>query len=572
MRFARAVAIGLCALLLLPASAQAARVTATLTRDHVQLGDTVTLNVRVDGAHGGVAMPDLGALAQDFSVLGTSQNRSVTVDNGTTTSSLTFGVALRPNRVGMLQIPALEVAGGQTTPLQLEVSAPGAAAAAAAPGRDVFMEARVEPERGYVGEQFSYVVKLFYATDLSGGSIDVPNVGGVELNQVGKDLSYDTQRSGRVYHVLERRYALIPQQAGQIQIPAASFHGNALDPYDPNSFFGATSNVSASAPAVSLEVQATPSNWGNQAWLPARALSLSLGGWPTASQPVRVGQPLNLTMTVQATGLSDDALPALSLPSLDGATVYPDKPVSHNHVDGPWITGERQQAFAVVPDRAGTLTIPPTTLKWWNVLTDQIEVAQIQAHSITVLPAAGGSVVQPSAPPAAASASNARTAAGVPASASVTTPWRWIALGSLVLWLFSVLAWWRWRRRGSRLAEAEPAPTPTTTTTSRQAQLAFLAAARSRDVAAQVRCLLAWARAERPDIQHLGELSAALEDVSQRAAIDSLQHRHYAGVSASSDATAIDLVGAFKPGLAWRRAAPGESDAVLPPLYPFKLD
>ena len=567
MKFARVFAICLFALLVIPAAARAAQVTATLDRNHVQLGDTVTLNVRIVGARSNVAMPDLGVLNPDFSVLGTSQNRSVTVDNGTTTSSLTFGVALRPNHVGTLQIPALQVAGEQTTPLQLEVSAPSAAAAAA-PDRDVFMEARVEPQTGYVGEQFSYVVKLFYATNLSGGSIDVPQVGGVELNQMGKDLNYATQRSGRSYQVLERRYSLIPQQAGQIQIPAASFQGNAIDPSDPNSFFGATNNVSASAPAVSLEVQATPSNWGNQAWLPARALSLSLDGWPTAQQQVRVGQPLNLTMTVQATGLSDDALPELSLPSLDGATVYPDKPVSHNHVDGQWIVAERQQAFAIVPARAGTLTIPATTLKWWNVLTNKMEVAQIPAHSITVLAAVGGSAAQPSAPAAAASASSGFSAPSAPAVASASTPWRWIALGSIVLWLLSVLAWW-WHRRGRSVAEVEPVPTPATTT--RQAQLAFLGAARGSDVAAQVRCLLAWARAERPAIQHLGELSAALEDTAQRTAIDDLQQRHYASVPGSSDNPAIDLVGVFKRGFAWRSAAPGESDAVLPPLYPFKL-
>ena len=568
MKFARVFAICLFALLAIPAVARAAKVTATLDRSHVQLGDTVTLNVRIVGARGNAAMPALSALNPDFSVLGTSQNRSVTVDNGTTTSSLTFGVALRPNRVGTLQIPALEVAGEQTAPLQLEVSAPSAATAAA-PDRDVFMEARVEPQTGYVGEQFSYVVKLLYATNLSGGSIDVPQVGGVELNQVGKDLNYATQRGGRSYQVLERRYSLIPQQAGTLQIPAASFQGNAIDPSDPNSFFGATNNVSASAPAVSLEVQATPSNWGNQAWLPARSLSLDLGGWPTAQQQVRVGQPINLTMTVQATGLSDDALPALSLPSLDGATVYPDKPVSRNHVDGQWIIGERQQAFAVVPERTGTLTIPATTLNWWNVLTDKMEVAQIPAHSITVLPAAGGSATQSATPAVAAPASSSSTAAGTPAIASASTPWRWIALGSLVLWLLSVLAWWWLRRLRRSVNELDPMPAPVTT--ARQAQLAFLAAACGSDVAAQVRCLLAWARAERPAIQHLGELSAALEEAAQRSAIDALQQRHYASVPGSAEDPAIDLVGIFKRGFAWRSATPVESDAVLPPLYPFKL-
>ena len=566
MSFARAAAISLFALLLVPAAAQASKVTATLDRSQVQLGDTVTLNLRIDDAHGNVAMPDLDALKQDFSILGRSQNRSLTVDNGKATSSLTFGVALRPNRAGTLQIPSLQVAGERTAPLQLEVAAPGAASTAA-PNRDVFMEARVEPQRGYVGEQFSYVVKLFYATNLSGGSINVPQVGGVDLNQVGKDLSYDTQRGGRSYHVLERRYSLIPQQPGQIRIPAASFQGSAIDPYDPNSFFGATDNVSASAQVLTLDVQPTPPGWGKQAWLPARALSLSLEGWPTAQQQVRVGQPLNLTMTLQATGLSDDALPALSLPPLDGATVYPDKPASHNHVAGQWIVGQRQHAFAIVPERAGTLTMPATTLKWWNVLADKMEVAQIPARSITVLPAIGGSAAQPSAP--APAASTASGAAATPASAvTSSTPWRWIALGSIALWLLSGLAWWWYRRRRPASAVA---PAPTAVTTTRQAQLAFLAAARGSDVAAQARSLLAWARAERPGIQHLGDLSAALEDASQRAAIEALQQRHYAGGRHGHTDTAIDLAGAFKRGFAWRSAAGGEGDAALPPLYPFKL-
>lgn len=570
MRFARAVTLCLLALLLVPAAARAARVTATLDRSQVQLGDTVTLNVRVQGAGGNVAMPDLSALAQDFDVLGTSQNSSLSVVNGHATSSLTFGVALRPKRVGTLQVPALKVAGEQTAPLQLEVSAPGPAAAVA-PDRDVFMEARVEPQRGYVGEQFSYVVKLFYANDLSSGSINVPNADGVELDQIGKDLNYDTQRGGRSYHVLERRYALIPQRAGHVEIPAASFQGNAIDPSDPNSFFGATNNVSASAPAVAIEVLAAPSNWGNHAWLPARALSLSLEGWPAAQQQVRVGQPINLTMTLQATGLSDDALPALSLPALDGATVYPDKPVSHNHVDGRWIIGQRQQAFAIVPARPGTLTIPATTLQWWNVLTDKMEEATIPAHSITVLPAIGGGTVQPSAPAAATSSPpSSSPASAVPhaaASASSSTPWRWVALGSLALWLASLLAWW-WRRRGRGTAQAAPTPAPAT---ARQAQLAFLAAARGSDVAGQVRGLLAWARAERPGIQHLGELSAALDDASQRAAIDALQQRHYAGVAAPSTGTDDELAEAFKRGFAWRSATAAEHDGALPPLYPFKL-
>ncbi len=549
-------------LALIPALAGAVEVTATLDRDHVQLGETVTLNVRVEGDTGGVAAPDLRALSQDFQLLGTSQNNSLSVINGKASSELTFGVALRPRHVGVLQIPTLSVAGARTPPLQLTVTAPNPAAAAATQ-RDVFMESQVGPAHGYVGQQLTYVVRLYYANRIGGDAPLPPQVDGVEVSALGRGLNYDAERGGRTYHVLEQRYALIPQHAGQVQIPPVDFQGEAADPNDPDSFFGATVPVSASAPAQTIEVKPAPADWGGSAWLPARQLSLGLDGWPTARDaPPRVGQPLNLTMNLQATGLSYEALPALSLPPLDGATVYPDKPVTGNRQDGQWIVGRRQQSFAIVPERAGTLSIPATTLKWWNVLTDKMEVAQIPAHSVTVLPAVGAAAT---APPASAGAVDNGVVGNAAPAAATPTPWRWIALASLGLWLLSVLAWWLWQRR----RRASPVTPPAAARSSaRNSQLAFLAAARGSDPAAQVRTLLAWARAERPAIQHLGELSAALDDAAQCTAIEALQQRHYA--AAPSHDAGANLAEAFRRGFAWR-AAVADEEPGLAPLYPFKL-
>ena len=545
------------ALLLVPALAHA-DVKATLDRSSVQLGETVTLNLRVDNASGGMSMPDLSALNRDFSILGTSQNSSLSVVNGSATSTLTFGIALRPRHVGTLQIPALDVDGSQTAPLQLQVNAPDPNAAAAT-SRNVFMEAKAEPQHGYVGQQLSYVVRLYYATSISNGALSAPQLDGVEVSRVGDDLNYDAERGGRTYHVLERRYALIPQHAGHVEIPAADFQGEAIDPNDPNSFFGSSTPVSASAPAVSIDVQPAPADWGNSAWLPARQLSLTMDGWPGAQDQVRVGQPLNLTMTLQATGLPYESLPALSMPPLDGAKAYPDKPVTGTRQDGPWLVGRRQQTFAIVPERAGKLTIPATTLKWWNVLTDRMEVAQIPAHELTVLPAVGNMAVQPSIPERAPA-----VAPAAPAAPAASTPWRWIALGSVGLWLCSMLAWWWLRRRPApKAAPADKQATP------RQCQLVFLAAARSGDAAAQARSLLAWARAERPLIQHLGELAAALADPAQRAAIGVLQQRQYAGTPGSDNGA--KLAEAFRRGFAWQVAEDGGASSPLPPLYPFKL-
>ena len=598
MRCAGFAAWCLC-LLLLPLAAHAADVHATLDRNTVQLGETVTLNVRVEGAVSGVDAPDFSVLSQDFEVLGSSQNRSVSIVNGVRHAELTFGVALRAKHAGTLQIPALPVAGGQTAPLQLQVNAPDAtgSAATAVPDQDVFLEAQVEPTHAYVGQQLSYVVRLYYAVNL-GGSLEAPRIDGVQTVQVGDDVKYVTQRGGRSWHVLERRFALTPQHPGQLVIPALTFQGEVSDLNDLNGFFGGSTPVTARAPAsdilhelskhkrfgvrtfqaedeiaaicaaLTVSVQAVPDAAAKSAWLPARQLSLTLAGLPAAQTSVRVGQALNLTMTMQATGLAAETLPALSLPPLDGATVYPDKPVTGNRQDGEWIIGRRQQSFAIVPERAGTLTIPATSVKWWNVLTDQSEVAQIPARQLTVLPAlgvAGGTPAQPAVVAAASSAG-----APSPATPAQGVPWRWVALGSVGLWLLSVLAWWYWRRRHAASTRQPPVAVALTGHgSSRECQRAFFAAARGADIAAQARTLLAWARAERPSIQHLGELAAALADAEQRAAIADLQHRRYGG--ATPPAGPVALADAFKHGLVWRESGTPPTESGVPPLYPFKL-
>jgi len=554
--------IALVLLALLPVLARAAQVQASLDRSQVQLGETVTLNLRVEG--GGLAQaPDLSALASDFEVLGRSSNTSVSIVNGRRSMQSTVGIALRPTHAGQLTIPALDFAGGHTPPLTLTVTPPDPRAAANG-GKAVFLEASAQPTTVRVGQQLLFTVRLYFAGSLSSGSLDDPRLPGIDARRLGDDLDYDVVRGGRNYHVVERRYALIPQHAGNIELPSLQFQGELIDPTDPDSFFAMGTPATAASPTVPIEVLPVPSTWGSSAWLPARAVSLALEGIP-ADGKARVGQPLDLAMTVQATGLPYEALPALSLPDLEGATVYPDKPVTGTRNDGQWLIGRRQQNFAVVPGQAGTLTIPAITLKWWNVQTGQAEVARIAARTLTVLPAAGGSSARPaSAPVPAASAPAPSTIPSTTKALSGRTPaWRAMVLVAVALLLLggALAAWWAWRRRRRAVGGTSAS------NSSRALRLAFLAAARGSDVAAQSHALLAWARAERPGLAGLGALAEALASTLQREAIEALQRRRFA---ANDQGTAPDLAGAFRQGFEWRERSAGD-EPPLPPLYPFKL-
>lgn len=552
--------------LFMPMLAHAASVRASLDRQSVSLGETVTLNLHVASGGSFTSMPDLSPLQQDFTILGQSQSSDISIVNGKRSSELVIGIVLQPKRVGTLTIPSLSVAGAQTTPLQLQVTPPSAAASST-PDRSVFLQAQITPQQGWVGQQFSYVVKLYYSGNLGNGSLDAPQINGVPLTQVGGDVRYDAQRGNTQYHVIERRYSLVPQHAGTLTIPATSFQGESIDPNDPTSFFGMGTPVTASSPPLTVQVQAAPVDWGKSTWLPARALTLTLDGWPATSATVRVGQPINLTMQLQATGLPADALPALSLPTVSGATVYPDQPKTATGNDGPWITGSSTRAFAVVPEQAGTLTIPATTLRWFDVQSGQAETATIPAHTLTVLPASGAAGA-PVAPASNAAAVPGTSAATAPAATQANAIWRWVALAIALLWLLTVAAWW-WSRR--KPGSPTPAPAKTAAPESTRAlREAFFVAARDGDAAKTLRCLLVWAQAERPTIRQPGELAAALADARQRDALAALQRRCYAdGVA---PATGDDgLVAAFQHGFRWCSDGAAGDDDGLPPLYPFDL-
>jgi hypothetical protein len=544
-----------------PVASRAAEVQATLDRTRVELGETVTLNLRVNGG-GMVPAPDLSALRSDFAVLGTSSNTSISIVNGTRSAQVTIGVALRPLHVGTLRIPPLSVAGDTTAPVLLEV-VPADPAAAAAGRKDVFLEAVADPAGGYVGQQLVYTVRLFFAADLTSGSLEDPLLAGVDVRRLGDEINYQAERGGRRYNVIERRYALIPQRAGRLEIPPLAFQGDMIDMADPNAFFGNATPVSASSPPVTIDVRPLPPQAGKTAWLPAHSLELALDGSPTHGE-LRVGQPLNLVMSVQATGLPYEALPTLSLPPLEGATVYPDKPVNGTRVDGQWLIGRRQQGFAVVPSRPGKLTIPETTLTWWNVEADRAEVARIPEQTYTVLPAAGTSAPPPATSVSAPASEPAATRQPV---TSEGLPWRWIALGSLGLWAVSMLGWWWLRRRPA--PAAKPPVAPVQNAAPAKLRAAFLAAARGQDASRQANSLLAWARAERPALQNLGELAQALASESQCAAIAALQRKHYAGTD--TPGLGEQLAAAFRDGFVWRVDGSNADASPLPPLYPFNL-
>ncbi|MDN5923386.1 MAG: BatD family protein [Xanthomonadales bacterium] len=563
-------------LCLITATAYAAHVSASVDRNSVHMGETLTLTITVDDSSQ-AAKPDLDALGQDFDVLQTSTSSNYNIINGKTSSSRVWGVALQPRHTGNITIAPIAVAGEHTQALVVSVL-PAATGAQGGPGDDVFVETSVTPLTVYVGQQALYRVKLFYAAGMvPQGDLQQPQVDGVDLRQLGKGERHQTQRGGRSYAVVERDYALTSDTAGSVSLPGISFRGHVGNNGGFPGFMSHMRSVDVRSPSLTLQVKAKPATAASGPWLPAQELSLSASGLP-ADGKAKVGDPITLTLTVKAKGLPFEDLPALSLPDIAGARVYPDKPDTSTSNDGQWLHGQRQRSFAIVPTQAGTLTIPAISLPWWNVESDKPAVANLPARTLTIAAADGSVVGPPAAPMASAVTSTVVSAASIatPVSADVnlqstsarTHVWRWLALALLLLWLLTLLTWWWLRRRSRRTATVATSANPQQELSVRQARQGFKQALPSGDAARISRSLLAWAQSERPALTSLGAVAAALSDHEQRQAISALQQNRYGTADASFDST--NLGQALAQGFKWQ-ASPQQSKAAdgLPPLYPF---
>jgi hypothetical protein len=553
-------------------------VRAFLDRNQAQLGDTVTLNVEVDGTSHSAA-PDVSALSADFDILGRSHSRRVELVNGQHRVASLWAVQLRPRHAGTLVIPSLKVAGGRTQPLHLTVTK-ASRAGHGGPGDDVFIRVQPNTLTPYVGQQITLTVRLYYAPEVASGSLDMPHAKGVDIRELDKSSRYEAQRGGRIYRVLEKHFAVIAGHAGALRLAPITFDGRVVDPGSLADFFGQGGQpIHARSAPLKLDVRTRPSAAAAGAWLPARKLSLKLAGWPSDGH-IEVGQPLTLTLSVKAVGLPFESLPKLQLPKLAGVKVYPDQPHGSTNEHGPWLIGTRSRQFALVIERPGEVTIPAISLSWWNVRTGNRETARIPERVLHVAAASAPAMA------ASAGATPAHVASASPASAAPgagTTPapsenlaassrhaWP-VLLGwlALALWLATVLViggWW-WYRRRHRAASADRASRPATGEHARAKQRAFLAAIRAGDITGECDALMAWARCERPGLHHLGELAMALRPGVQAEAVAGLERARYAPGGQAPDADHLAAV--FAKGFAWRREArPVRADSALPPLYP----
>lgn len=429
-------------LLITSLSLQAATLQATVDRNPVSENDTVQLILTLRDYDGPIN-PDLTALEGLFDILGSQQSSQVSIINGRMDSTKQLHITLAPKQTGILVIPGIDIGNLQSQPITLQVVKSGSQQAGQI--SEIALEVEVDNTTPYRQQQVILTVRLIHAVNLAEGVLPDPEIPGVEIHKLGDDNSYQTVRDGRRLGVIERRYALLPQQSGEVTIPSILFRGRAQE-RGMGSFGGLFSQgrqLQARSRPITLNVKPQPQRNSGIPWLPAKNLTLQ-AEWSPKQPQFRVGEPITRTLTLQALGLSANQLPELSLTPQEGFKVYPDQPQLETDTHQQGVIGTRIEKYAIVPTKVGEITLPPINLTWWSSEQNKFNVIKLPAETIQVLAAAADSnpaVNLATVPPA----SNSTTSPPIVMVENNTLLWPWQLATALfaLAWLITLLLWWR---------------------------------------------------------------------------------------------------------------------------------
>ncbi|MBL1275388.1 MAG: protein BatD [Ectothiorhodospiraceae bacterium] len=448
--------------LLLPLVALAANVTLKVDRNPVTVNESFTLIFETDDSVNG--SPDFRPLDKDFEILSRSQSSQMQFINGAITRQTRWTLTAMAKRSGIFTIPSVRIGDDDSPAASITVNKPVDASTnseskTAAANNEIFIEAKATPIKAYVQQQIILTIRFYRAVNINGANMTEPVLEGGEVvvEKLGDDLRFETRHNNQRYMVIERKYALYPQQSGTITIEPIQLDAQIaiatpgrFDPFGRNS-----KTTRLITESITLNVQPVPVKLRNSAWLPSSEVTLT-ERWTQQPDTFVVGEPITRTLTLSAKGLTAAQLPPLVMTDTEGFKAYPDQPILKDKRGRQGINGSRQEKIALIPTRAGSLSLPAITVSWWNTRTNKQESATLPARTVQVRPgentAQTAQIPQPAGAPYSITGSETE-AVSAAISRTENEAISFYSTLSILLgvgWLLTVTAWVISRRRHSR--------------------------------------------------------------------------------------------------------------------------
>lgn len=422
-------------------------------------------------------VPDLDG----FYVVGNSTSQQLSVVNGVASNNVIFRYNLQPYETGTLTIPPTTLMmDGQTyttDAINIEVTqgtgqppVPGGSnrpdtfdAPSELNDKELFVEALVDNETPFVGEQIQYIFRYYEAADAlrmpslfaSQPDYTPPAMSGFWAEGDTDVVSYRVAVNNRIYTVTELTSILFPTDAGETVIDPAEI----MIPG-----FGFQGDIRLATAPVTVDVQPLPAG-------APESFAGAVGNFDITAALDRnqttVGEPITLQVVLSGAG-NIGVAGEPRWPEMENWRAFDTDSTLATRIEDGTVVGTRTFETLLLPAGGGEYTVPPIEYSFFDPVAGSYQTAATEPLTVRVAPGIvdpADVAVQPQAavePAAAEAGSPAAEAVAmgllkpVPETLDragdpvVAQPWYW------ALWVMplTVLAGgFTWQRRRAYLAE-----------------------------------------------------------------------------------------------------------------------
>ncbi len=447
----------------------------SLNRDKIGLDESAILEVTVSGPAQNLPEPQIPTLSA-FEIYSQGRSSNISIVNGQVEASVTHRYMLVPQKTGTFPLDRIGVVHNNRrfngNSVELTVVDAGAAPDALSDqmedagggSRDYLLQASVDNENPYVGQQVTLTLRLLVAVRYYGSpELSEPKTTGFWTEVIGTKTPYFQTINNRRYKVIERKYALFPTQAGDLTIGSASItitvadqSSRRRDPFGSfGSLFGQGRDVTVRSKPVTIRARSLPTAKRPESF------TGSIGQYQmrvTADKrEVEVNDAVTVSIVVHGTGnIKSVAEPVI--PESDEFRVYRSSSNEKAVVQNDKLGGTKTFEEVFIPRRPGTLEIPALTFTYFDPVASVYKTERSRPIRLKVLRPEGyvADADVPYRPPSMSIGADARDIRHIKSRPGDMQPWGRVILlspvflaanGIPIVLVAGLIVWQRRKRR-----------------------------------------------------------------------------------------------------------------------------
>ena len=381
--------------------AQQSPLTASVDRTSLTTDDLLTLTVTISGQNSNMPQPQQPVL-EGFNVVSSGTQSQVSIANGAMSAQQSTIYHLQPLTTGTLTIGSFSMTlDGQTyntNPIQVEVTQgtgqpsssgnngggglnslfPSSFFSSPMPGRQSafdnksFVEAEVDNDAPYVGEQVTYTFRYYESLGSFGQpAYDPPDFTGFWHDFQADQKQYTAQSGSDIYRVTELQTFLFPTNAGEITIDPTvlTVQGSLL-----------SADTELKTEPITLNVKALPANAPED-------FTGAVGNYDMIASldnpTVNAGDPITIQVKIAGIG-NINTLPDPTWQAPQGWRDFDASSTVNTLVKDGKLAGTKDYDYLVIPNSGGIFDLPSFSLSYFDPQAEEYRTITHDPLTVTV--------------------------------------------------------------------------------------------------------------------------------------------------------------------------------------------